>query len=634
MVYQAFQLKFGIAVFALSMCAQATHAAPPYTEIKVENFPIEMRYLSESKKRSFSEVTRARISAWAEQNKKQSYFSDKLPTEGFITDKSLDTMILVSPNRRVNPEYLNRAYSHRGGKLIHVESAGDQIAIYMVGASDSEAVAALGFFRNANQAALGSKAGAGRVPASEVVSGSASSRSGSGGGAGDGGYGYALVDSFEMCAVGVKDGAEGVLVKPFTMAWGSLKSLSRNPSAWWDRSVKEMNEVVDTVKNFGDFASRKWADFKAKPAAEKSRFYCSFVGGPAALGAVSKIAKVNSAATGAASAGNAEVSASTRTGGAGSAETSASVRVSPKHSSGGAGSLIDQAAVSFMDDIAKGLSSGVESQIAAALNKIKDFKGYQFSEEFWSSAGTGNINRKMVEVTDQLHRLMKSGGLTESMKVQVAEAYVHYGRSASGGWTKGYIGRALADDLPSAVSNYAIPDAARRVLHEALNSQSAALGFGGPQPFVAGAVLKAKDTIGFLGKTNAELTWKQQSAAHSVQHYFGEHAQAVQRTLYATLESGRALPAQYVKEMASKASIDNRNGLTSLLQTAGFTKRLEGGRLVYTHPETKSQISMVPDESLMVGTRLRSYTPEEISVIRAAISQPNGRVSIATDAAR
>lgn len=613
-----FGLKFGLLLcFSTGFLIESANAKHAI----VENFPIQMRYLSEQKKRVFSDVTKARLNAWASQSGKVVYYSDKLPAEGFITDAAMKSITLVSPNRRVNPEFLNRVFAHRGNQLLHIESAGDQVAIYLVGAKEADAIALFDFFKNAEVASGSVPATGGRAPASETVTGGGpAGGSDSTSNTGEQSYGYALVESFESCALGVKQGAEGVIITPFTMAWGSVKSLYRNPSAWWDRSVKEANAVVDTVKTFNEFAARTWAGFKSKTSAEKSQLYCSFVGGPAALGAVAKVAKISSTSSSAASAGSAEVSTSSK--------------ISPLHSSGGAGSVVDQLAVNFMDDVAKGLSSGVEIKIAAALQKIKNFKGTQFSEEFVNSVGIVQLNNKVLDITLQLDRLMKSSAVSEAAKVQIAQAYVHYGKVASGGWTKGPIGRLLSDFLPDAVGNPSIPDAARRILHQAQIELYRANGFGTVGAFETGAVLKAKDTIGFLGRMRSELSPRQTASVGSIEYYFASQPPAVQKAIFASMESGRGVPQVYLKEMATKATLANKNSLVGTLHSAGFvaTPSQRGNLITYTHPESKSQIIMTTTKNLSAGMPLRGYSPQEVNRIRAAISQPGGRYTITNNA--
>ena len=582
----------------------------------VENFPTRMKYLEELNSREISETSRARIDAWAARTGESAYYPKGLPVEGVITDSTLKRWILVTPNRRVNPEFLGRIFAWRGRQLLHLKVGDQQLAILLNGYSEKDAMAMFEFLSSDRVATQLTSVG-GRSPASEAVGGgSTGSLDGdSSANSGSREHGYALEDSFAACAVGVKEGVEGALISPFTMAWGSVKSLAKNPSAWWERSVNEMTDVMETASDFGTFAKKKWADFKSKPPSEKSKLYCSFVGGPAALGAVAKVSRLGAVAE--------TVSAANKTKPATNAVATTAVAEPMKN------------LIRSLDEVIEGLKSSSPEAISAALEKAKKLDVRSIPQSTVSEFGQGNFNGRVSGISNAIKDVIERGTLSEAVRLQAAEAYLVYGKTATNGWREGYLGRHLAELLPDVYGNYNVPDSARRVLYAGLEEQRAAIGLTS-RPFETAAALKAKDTVGFLGVTKESLTYAQQNSAYVVEKSFRSQPVAVQREIYSVLESGRALPGKHMPEFAQTAYLANLNGLRSSLRQAGYVaSRSERGNLVtYTHPETGSQIVVASSDKMQGGAMLRPYTEAEIRSLRAAMARPNGRFTILTNAER
>ncbi|MBL7555647.1 MAG: hypothetical protein JNM24_07475 [Bdellovibrionaceae bacterium] len=103
-------------------------------------------------------------------------------------------------------------------------------------------------------------------------------------------YAYALGDSFKECGLGVVDGFNAITWDPIKKAGVSLWSLATDTRGWIERSKQEIRKLRDTVVNFDTFASKQWTDWRQKPPEEKSRIYCSFVGGAGGSALTMKVA--------------------------------------------------------------------------------------------------------------------------------------------------------------------------------------------------------------------------------------------------------------------------------------------------------------------------------------------------------
>lgn len=129
---------------------------------------------------------------------------------------------------------------------------------------------------------------ANRAPASEVASATGANRAIPQTQSDDWEYAYALGDSFAKCGLGAVDGFNAIVADPLIHAAKSIKNLATNTRAWISGSIEELRRLKETLVNFDAFARQQWSDWRKKPPAEKSRFYCSFLGGGFGMSAIAK----------------------------------------------------------------------------------------------------------------------------------------------------------------------------------------------------------------------------------------------------------------------------------------------------------------------------------------------------------
>ena len=205
-----------------------------------------------------------------------------------LTDNSLKKSILISLNARLSEENLNRYFQFERGILVHKKINGIQRALFFYGfkLDDVEEVLHGFTLRIANKDSISKSS---RSTASEMIpSGPVREDSITSSQSQD--LDYALGESFKSCYLeGVPEGIYAATVKPFTMAWGSLKSLRRSPSAWWNRSVDEWENFKERLEKFR--ISESFKSFNSLPPREKSKIACSIFGGIGGAGVLNKVAQ-------------------------------------------------------------------------------------------------------------------------------------------------------------------------------------------------------------------------------------------------------------------------------------------------------------------------------------------------------
>lgn len=90
-----------------------------------------MSYFAEAKKHSVNEVNRERFEGFAKdlnfyKAEKPEYLSSDLI---LYTDK-FESVIFVSANRRVNPDFIGKLYEHEDGFLYQVGTGRQQLAVF------------------------------------------------------------------------------------------------------------------------------------------------------------------------------------------------------------------------------------------------------------------------------------------------------------------------------------------------------------------------------------------------------------------------------------------------------------------------------------------------------------------------
>lgn len=278
-------LKFARALATLLLFVSAWTAV---ANTKNEKFPAKLRYFAEKTPRKLGEVQRARLSAWAHRKTMTAFFEDHLPTEAVLIGADLNKWILVSPNRRVNPEFLGRIYSFEEGQIIHLELAGQQIALFLEKHSEEEAYNLVQYFTSEDLNAAKSRP-MGRTIASEAVS-QAPSPTGQESGLSITDYAYAFGESAATCGRAAIEGVEQAWITPFTMAYKTSKSAWDNPAKWWNESKSQMKALTNTIVNFREFAVKTYSDFISKSDTEKANLYCEFLASVAASGGGAAVA--------------------------------------------------------------------------------------------------------------------------------------------------------------------------------------------------------------------------------------------------------------------------------------------------------------------------------------------------------
>jgi len=267
---------------------------------KTESIPIpsQMKYFSENQKFSANDSVLVQLDLLANKMKWELFREPyQLPFDFVIVDEKFQKEILVSVNRRTNPQYQNKIYKHSLGHLFQLRLHNQQVALFAVSLNEDELQEMANFFKPYLQAQWQSlfihqaeASETAKGTGSEVPSSAANLRSPAL---------YALGENFKGCGVGLK---ESVLY-PWEAAkiFGtSAQSLYEDPPAWWGRSVQDFQALGKKAAGFPEFLAKKWKDFnvekvwkafQSKPPHEQSQMWCEFVGVPALGGSLVKVTK-------------------------------------------------------------------------------------------------------------------------------------------------------------------------------------------------------------------------------------------------------------------------------------------------------------------------------------------------------
>ncbi len=202
------------------------------------------------------------------------------------TSQDLKKAILFSVNAKVSEHLEDTRFQFEDGVLIYQRLNGNQVGLFFFKFNEGEVDSVLSrlkrdhadqskqFKGNRSIASETAPASAiGSVPTAEPMSEL-----------------DILGDSFKACYVeGVPEGVHSATIKPFTMAWDSIKSFRYSPSKWWNRSVEDWNALVKRIEEFR--VSEAFKGFASLPSREKSKVLCSFFGGAAGAGAATKVAQ-------------------------------------------------------------------------------------------------------------------------------------------------------------------------------------------------------------------------------------------------------------------------------------------------------------------------------------------------------
>ncbi len=596
---------FFILIFAASSFSFAT--------TPIENLPTKMQYIQENVRHTLKDSALYKIQSWASQNNLSQYTTNGiLPYEILLTDSSLEKSILITSNRRTNAEYTNHIYNHKSGYLLQIKTKDQQFALFLLRHSESEAQKIFEYFRDDS---VVTKKTSSRFPASETASGGSgsssprTSRQSSSTATTSGPasqsvaeYAYAFASSSKACVMGAVEGVTG-LAEPFRQAGRSLVSLTQDPGAWWDRSISDTADFMENMADFKAFANRQIEGFTSKTPEEKSSLYCGFLSGGVAVGAALKVSKIGLTERLAAS------------------------------SQKGLASLGVEAttALSSMKEIISGLSSRSAATVNAAIQKAAQLNiTPEIATQLQRALGIYPVNKQLAKIVDGLVNVIENGGTNLALQTDAMNALIKFGKSATGGWTKGYISRVTGETIPDLAWNYKLPDSVRMLAYEATKEINIANNFASPGVYVTSAELSAKNTIGFLGKTYKDLPATKSYNAHFIENNFKTLSNEAKNSIYASLNSGKGIPQEFIAQYVETASITNANYVRGVLERTGFiydTSRTQVGRvIVYTNPKTGSTVRLADD--VPAGKYLRTYTAEETAQLKAAITGEKKSYSI------
>jgi hypothetical protein len=258
--------------------------------------PKSMKYFSDPKSISLKSETLTYLQTVASRHHLEFYSEPKgLLIDALMTDEKLERAILITANHKLNPEDLNKVYSHYYGFFSHVSIYGQQIGIFFINFSDQEAQnAVLGIqkdlkisrifssFIPAAQAELNSETA--RIQSSSQKASAQPERS----------LGFILGQSFLGCGKGILIGLNDLARSPWDAVVSAAKgtqSLREDPNAFWNRSVQEFQELGEVVAHFWEYLGKKKQSFLAKSPKEKNEILCGWVGAPALVGAAGKAAQ-------------------------------------------------------------------------------------------------------------------------------------------------------------------------------------------------------------------------------------------------------------------------------------------------------------------------------------------------------
>lgn len=205
----------------------------------------------------------------------------ELHFQSALTETSFSKAILASTYIKAPASELNRIFKHKKGYYTHLQLSSQRASVFFLGYSKKEVEAALTRFRNIY----------GRAPASEVASGRDSGLVSPAFSASPQEYAYALGGLFLKCAQGLVDGANALIVDSVVDFGKSAYLAASDWDRFWSNSVEEWNILKDSILNFEKVAGQKYKNFKTMPESEKSRLYCSFVGGGGAGGTIAAASK-------------------------------------------------------------------------------------------------------------------------------------------------------------------------------------------------------------------------------------------------------------------------------------------------------------------------------------------------------
>lgn len=271
-----------------------------YGSPNVQSLPTTMKYFAESIQYELSEQTQVRLDVIAAGTGLTLYRQKRSRRlDAILTNSDVNKAILVSVNRRVNPEYLNRIFAHPDGYLLHTTVGQQQVALFFYGFKMSEVrTAARLRYRHASvgwssiliNAARASNESVSTQPqattsrAAKTLTNNTSPL-----------HQVLLGDGTPSCGNGIRQGfidASWAPILAVKDGGASLYSLAATPKAWWQKSVRDLKQIGAALTNFGEIFKREYAAFLKKNQDEKDDVICKMLGPGLVGGAFAKAAKL------------------------------------------------------------------------------------------------------------------------------------------------------------------------------------------------------------------------------------------------------------------------------------------------------------------------------------------------------
>lgn len=284
----------------LLFCASLLNAHSSLGSSSAKPFPTTMKYFAERIQYELSEQTQVRLDTIAASTGLTLYKQKRSRRlDAILSNSDVSKAVLVSVNRRVNPEYLNKILQHPDGYLLHTTIGQQQVALFFYGFRINEVRTTTRLRdRNAslswpslliNEAHASSES----VPPHPTAVKSSSAKTlahdtsplhqillGDGTPSCGNGIRQGFIDASWAPILAVKDGGT------------SLYSLVDSPRAWWQRSIDDLKKIRAALSNFSEVFKREYAAFLEKTKDEKDDVICKMLGPGIVTGVIAKAAKL------------------------------------------------------------------------------------------------------------------------------------------------------------------------------------------------------------------------------------------------------------------------------------------------------------------------------------------------------
>lgn len=259
-----------------------------------------MKYFVERIQYELSEQTRIRLDTIAAGTGLMLYEQKRSSRlDAILTNSDVSKAILVSVNRRVNPEYLNQIFKHPDGYLLHTTIGQQQVALFFHGFALNEIRPTTRLrYRKTSfnwQSVLINEAQASNESIPMHPAAARSSAAGTLAHDTSPLHQILLGNDTPSCGNGIRQGfidASWAPILAVKDGGTSLYSLVDSPRAWWQRSIEDLKKISAALANFSDVFKREYAAFLGKTQDEKDDVICKMLGPGLVTGVIAKAAKL------------------------------------------------------------------------------------------------------------------------------------------------------------------------------------------------------------------------------------------------------------------------------------------------------------------------------------------------------